>query len=160
MEQFKDCHSEFNNKATGAEQVDQRTQLLDLVQLMVMQNKRGCYTNKMYQRAEVEIQKQIQVKQEQYRAQMKIDKRKLRKEYEEKIRKLEDKQELEKTKAEMQSEFEERENYYSFWQPNARALPSSGSRHSVSSVVLSPDLGSYLAACHLAHCDISQVVLD
>ncbi|KAK1335236.1 hypothetical protein QTO34_004820 [Cnephaeus nilssonii] len=36
IEQFKDCHCEFNNKATGAEQEAQRTQLLDLVQLIAV----------------------------------------------------------------------------------------------------------------------------
>ncbi|EPQ07729.1 GTPase IMAP family member 4 [Myotis brandtii] len=57
MEQFKDCHCEFNNKVTEAEQEAQGTQLLDLVQTMVMQNKREFYSNKMHQRPEVEIQK-------------------------------------------------------------------------------------------------------
>uniref|UniRef100_G1PGY4 AIG1-type G domain-containing protein n=1 Tax=Myotis lucifugus TaxID=59463 RepID=G1PGY4_MYOLU len=108
MEQFKDRHCEFNNKVTGTEQEAQRTQLLDLVQHMVKQNKVGFYSNKMYQRAEVEIQKQIQAP-EKYRAQLKREKRKLREEYEEKIRKLEQ----ERRKAEMESEFEERKNYYS-----------------------------------------------
>uniref|UniRef100_G1Q1Y4 AIG1-type G domain-containing protein n=1 Tax=Myotis lucifugus TaxID=59463 RepID=G1Q1Y4_MYOLU len=108
MEQFKDRHCEFNNK-TGAEQEAQRTQLLDLVQAMVMQNKGGLYSNKMYQRAEVEIQKQVLAISEKYRAQLKREKRKLREEHEEKIRKLEQ----ERRKAEMESEFEEREIYYS-----------------------------------------------
>ncbi|KAK1335243.1 hypothetical protein QTO34_004827 [Cnephaeus nilssonii] len=109
IEQFKDRHCEFNNKATGAEQEAQRAQLLNLVQRIVMQNKGGCYTNKMYQRAEVEIQKQIQMKQEQYRDELEREKRQLREEYEDKIKKLEDKLEQEKRKAEMNRELEERE---------------------------------------------------
>ncbi|XP_036204376.1 GTPase IMAP family member 4-like [Myotis myotis] len=120
MKQFKDRHCEFNNKATGAEQEDQRTQLLDLVQRIVKQNKGGFYTNKIYQRAEVEIQKQIQAIQENYRARLKKEKRQLKEEYEEKIRKLEVTLEQEMKKAEMEREFEEREKYYLFMQQNAR----------------------------------------
>ncbi|XP_005860773.1 PREDICTED: GTPase IMAP family member 4 isoform X1 [Myotis brandtii] len=120
MKQFKDRHCEFNNKATGAEQEAQRTQLLDLVQRMVKKNEGGFYTNKMYQRAEVEIQKQIQAKQEQYRAQLKKEKRQLKEEYKEKIRKLEDTVEQEMRKAEMERKFEEREKYYYLMQQNAR----------------------------------------
>ncbi|XP_059567536.1 GTPase IMAP family member 4-like isoform X6 [Myotis daubentonii] len=120
MKQFKNRHCEFNNKATGAEQEDQRTQLLDLVQHIVKQNKGGFYTNKIYQRAEAEIQKQIQAIQENYRARLKKEKRQLKEEYEEKIRKLEDTLEQEMKKAEMEREFEEREKYYLFMQQNAR----------------------------------------
>ncbi|XP_054582140.1 GTPase IMAP family member 4-like [Eptesicus fuscus] len=120
MEQFKDRHCEFNNKATGAEQEAQRTQLLDLVQRVVRENQEGFYTNKIYQKAEVEIQKQIQIIQEQCRAELEREKRQLREEYEEKIRKLEDKQEQEKTKAEMELELAERESYSVLRQQNAR----------------------------------------
>ncbi|XP_070279824.1 GTPase IMAP family member 4-like isoform X2 [Myotis yumanensis] len=128
MKQFKDRHCEFNNKATGAEQEAQRTQLLDLVQRMVKQNEGGFYTNKMYQKAEVEIQKQIQSIKEKYRAQLKREKRQLKEEYEEKIRKLEDTLEQEMKKAEMEREFEEREKYYSFLQQNARGEVESQKR--------------------------------
>ncbi|XP_054582161.1 GTPase IMAP family member 4-like isoform X2 [Eptesicus fuscus] len=121
MEQFKDRHCEFNNKATGAEQEAQRTQLLDLVQRVVMENQGRCYTNKMYQRAEVEIQKQIQVIQEQYTTELEREKRQLREEYEEEIRKLEDKLEREKRKKEMEMKFKEKENYYSSRQQSARS---------------------------------------
>nr|KAF6283919.1 hypothetical protein mPipKuh1_005543 [Pipistrellus kuhlii] len=91
IELFKDHHCEFNNKATGDEQEAQRTQLLDLVQHIVMENQGGFYTNRKYERAEVEIQKQIQIIQQKYRAELEIAKRQLREEYEDKIRKLEDK---------------------------------------------------------------------
>ncbi|XP_036184835.1 GTPase IMAP family member 4-like [Myotis myotis] len=120
MEQFKDHHCEFNNKATGAEQEAQRAQLMDLVQRIVMENQGRCYTNKIYQRAEVEIQKQIQVIQEKCRAELEREKRQLREEYEEKIRKLEDKWEQEKTKAEMEWELAKRETYSVLRQQNAR----------------------------------------
>ncbi|EPQ20821.1 GTPase IMAP family member 4 [Myotis brandtii] len=112
MEQFRGRHCEFNNKATGAEQEAQRAQLLELVQHMVKQNKGGCYTNKMYQKVEVEIQKQIQVKQEKYRSELEREKRQLREEYEEKYRKLESKLEQEKRKAEMEREWAEREIFH------------------------------------------------
>ncbi|KAK1335240.1 hypothetical protein QTO34_004824 [Cnephaeus nilssonii] len=120
MEQFKDRHCEFNNKATGAEQEAQRAQLLGLVQSMVMGNKRECYTNKVYQKAEVEIQKQIQMIQEQLRAELEREKRQLIEEYEEKIRKLEDKLEQEKKKVEMQMKLAERESHCVLRQQNAR----------------------------------------
>ncbi|XP_015422662.1 PREDICTED: GTPase IMAP family member 4 isoform X2 [Myotis davidii] len=121
IEQFTDRHCEFNNKATGAEQEAQRAQLLELVQRMVMENQGGCYTNTMYQRAEAEIQKQIQVIQEQLRKELEREKRQLVKEHEEKIRKLEDKLEQEKSKAEMKRELAERESHYVFRQENARS---------------------------------------
>ncbi|XP_059567552.1 GTPase IMAP family member 4-like isoform X2 [Myotis daubentonii] len=121
VEQFTGRHCEFNNKATGAEQEAQRAQLLELVQRMVMENQGGCYTNTMYQRAEVEIQKQIQVIREQLREDLKREKRQLVKEYEEKIRKLEDKLEQEKSKVEMKRELAERESHYVLRQQNARS---------------------------------------
>uniref|UniRef100_A0A452SZB1 GTPase, IMAP family member 4 n=1 Tax=Ursus maritimus TaxID=29073 RepID=A0A452SZB1_URSMA len=68
VDEFGDRYCVFNNRAEGAEQEAQRTQLLSLVQRVVVENKGGCYTNKMYQRAEEEIQKQVQVTQEFYRA--------------------------------------------------------------------------------------------
>ncbi|XP_023602884.1 GTPase IMAP family member 4-like [Myotis lucifugus] len=128
MKQFKNRHCEFNNKATGAEQEAQRTQLLELVQRMVMENKGEFYTNEMYQRAEKEIQKQIQSIKENYRARLKREKRQLKEEYEEKIRKLENTLEQEMKKAEMEREFEEREKYYSFLQQNARGEVESQKR--------------------------------
>ncbi|XP_005861600.1 PREDICTED: GTPase IMAP family member 4 isoform X2 [Myotis brandtii] len=120
IEQFKDRHCEFNNKATGAEQEAQRAQLLELVQRMVMENQGGCYTNNMYQRAEAEIQKQIQMIREQLREELEREKRQLKKEYEEKIRKLEDKLEQEKSRVEMKRELAERESHYVLRQQNAR----------------------------------------
>lgn len=136
MEQFKDRHCEFNNKATGAEQEAQRTQLLDLVQRIVMENQGECYTNKNYGRAEVEIQKQIKTIQEQYRADLEREKRQLREEFGEKIRKLEDKLEQEKTKAEMEMKFKERENYYSLQQQNAiRELESNQSTNIIDKIL-------------------------
>ncbi|XP_070279802.1 GTPase IMAP family member 4-like isoform X2 [Myotis yumanensis] len=121
VKQFRGRHCEFNNKATGAEQEAQRAQLLELVQCMVMENQGGCYTNNMYQRAEAEIQKQIQMIQEQLREELEREKRQLKKEYEEKIRKLEDKLEQEKSKVEMVRELAERESHYVLRQQNARS---------------------------------------
>ncbi|CAO2603755.1 GTPase IMAP family member 5, partial [Lemmus lemmus] len=80
---FKDRYCLFNNKASGAEQEDQRTQLLTLVQYMVMENGGRCFTNKMYESAEKEIQKQTQEKQEHYREELERERARLRDEYEE-----------------------------------------------------------------------------
>ncbi|XP_036102462.1 GTPase IMAP family member 4-like [Molossus molossus] len=65
--EFRDCHCVLNNKATRAEQEAQRAHLLDMVQRVVMENGGGFYTNQMFQRAEVEIQKLIHVIQKQSR---------------------------------------------------------------------------------------------
>uniref|UniRef100_G1QCN6 GTPase IMAP family member 4-like n=1 Tax=Myotis lucifugus TaxID=59463 RepID=G1QCN6_MYOLU len=109
MEHFRGRHCEFNNKATGAEQEAQRAQLLDLVQRMVMQNKGGCYTDEMYQKVEEEIQKQVKVKQEKYKADLKREKRQIREKYQKQIRNLKDKVEQEKRKRELDREWAERE---------------------------------------------------
>ncbi|GAB5585079.1 GTPase IMAP family member 7-like isoform X2 [Prionailurus iriomotensis] len=65
---FGDRYCMFNNQATGAEQEAQRNQLLALVQRIVTENEGRCYTNKMYQKADNEIQKQMQEMQEFYTA--------------------------------------------------------------------------------------------
>ncbi|XP_058388831.1 GTPase IMAP family member 4-like [Diceros bicornis minor] len=120
MGQFGDRYCVFNNKAKGAEQEAQRAQLLALVHHMVMENKGGCYTNKMYQRAEEEIQKQIHAVQEYYKAELEREKVLIREEYEEKIRKLEDKLEQQKRKAQMERELAEKEALCASRQQNAR----------------------------------------
>ncbi|XP_058389003.1 GTPase IMAP family member 4 [Diceros bicornis minor] len=120
MGEFGDRYCVFNNRATGAEQEAQRAQLLALVHHMVMENKGGCYTNKMYQRAEEEIQKQTQAVQEHYRAELEREVALIREEYEEKIRKLEDKLEQQKRKAQMERELAEKEALCASRQQNAR----------------------------------------
>ncbi|KAI4585207.1 hypothetical protein MJG53_006741 [Ovis ammon polii x Ovis aries] len=67
IRKFRDCYHVFNNKATGAEQEDQREQLLTLVQDVVDKCKGRYYTNSQYQKTEEEIQKETQVLQENYR---------------------------------------------------------------------------------------------
>uniref|UniRef100_F7BTI3 AIG1-type G domain-containing protein n=1 Tax=Equus caballus TaxID=9796 RepID=F7BTI3_HORSE len=120
MKEFGDRYCLFNNKATGAEQEAQRAQLLALVEHVVMQNEGGCYTNEMYQRAEEEIQKQIEVLHERYRAELEREKALIREEYEEKIRKLEDELEQQKKMAQMERELAEREIVCASRQRNAR----------------------------------------
>ncbi|XP_012641591.1 GTPase IMAP family member 4 [Microcebus murinus] len=110
----------FNNRATGAEQEAQRAQLLALLQRMGRENGGGCYTNKLYGRAEQEIQKQIQVLQEKYRAELEREKAQIREEYESIIRNLRDKLEQEKRKANMERQLAEREDFYAARQQAAR----------------------------------------
>ncbi|XP_004860587.1 GTPase IMAP family member 4 [Heterocephalus glaber] len=117
---FGDRCCAFNNKATGAEQEAQRNQLLILVQRIVKENGGECYTNQLYQRAEGEIQKQIQFVQKNYRAEMEREKAQLREEYEEKIRKLEDKLEQERRKAQMEKEITKRETFCALREQGAR----------------------------------------
>ncbi|XP_070463073.1 GTPase IMAP family member 4 isoform X1 [Equus przewalskii] len=128
MKEFGDRYCLFNNKATGAEQEAQRAQLLALVEHVVMQNEGGCYTNEMYQRAEEEIQKQIEVLHERYRAELEREKALIREEYEEKIRKLEDELEQQKKMAQMERELAERETVCASRQRNAREEVESQSR--------------------------------
>lgn len=116
VDKFGDRYCAFNNRATKAEQQVQRAELLSLVERVVSENKGEYYTNKMYQRAEKEIQKQIQVMQEHYRAELEREKRQIRKAYEEKIRELE--QEI--RKGQMNRELAEREAFYNSMQQNAR----------------------------------------
>jgi GTPase Era involved in 16S rRNA processing len=117
---FRGRYCVFNNRATGAEQEDQRAQLLTLVQCIVRENGGRCYTDKMYQKAEEEIQKQIQVIQENYQAQLEREKAQIRKKYEEKIRKLEDELDREKRRAQMERECSEREAHFTQKQRDAR----------------------------------------
>ncbi|XP_030682245.1 GTPase IMAP family member 4 isoform X2 [Nomascus leucogenys] len=117
---FGDRYCAFNNRATGAEQEAQRAQLLVLIQRVVRENKGGCYTNRMYQRAEEEIQKQTQAMQELYRVELEREKARIREEYEEKIRKLEDKVEQGKRKVQMEKKLAEQEALYAVRQQEAR----------------------------------------
>ncbi|XP_004046526.1 GTPase IMAP family member 4 [Gorilla gorilla gorilla] len=120
MDIFGDRYCALNNKATGAEQEAQRAQLLGLIQRVVRENKEGCYTNRMYQRAEEEIQKQTQAMQELHRVELEREKARIREEYEEKIRKLEDKVEQEKRKKQMEKRLAEQEAHYAVRQQRAR----------------------------------------
>ncbi|XP_066136198.1 GTPase IMAP family member 4-like [Saccopteryx bilineata] len=120
MGQFMGRYCVFNNKATGAEQEAQRTELLQLAQRTVRENGGAFFTNQNYERAEAEIQKQIQVIREQCIAELEREKRRLREKYEEKIRWLEDGLERERRRAEMERELLERERCYVLRQQNAR----------------------------------------
>lgn len=117
---FHHRYCAFNNKATGPEQEAQKEQLLSLVQQVVRENEGGCFTNKMYQRAEEEIQKQVLAVQERYRAELEREKAQIRQEYEEKIRRLESELEREKRKVQMEMELVRKECLYASRQQKAR----------------------------------------
>ncbi|XP_059112605.1 GTPase IMAP family member 4 isoform X2 [Peromyscus eremicus] len=120
IHKFENRYCLFNNKASGAEQKDQRTQLLTLVQRMVMENDGRCFTNKMYKSAEEEIQKQTRGKQERYREEFERERERIIHEYEEQIRDLRDQLERERRKAQMEREFSRAEAHYAERQQNAR----------------------------------------
>ncbi|XP_045420995.1 GTPase IMAP family member 4 [Lemur catta] len=120
MSMFGDRYCVFNNRATGAEQEAQRVQLLALLQRIVRENGGGCYTNKIYKRAEQEIQKQTQAVQEKYRAELEREKAQIREEYEKKLRNLRDELEQVKRKARMERELAEKEDFYAVRQEAAR----------------------------------------
>ncbi|KAG5210719.1 hypothetical protein JEQ12_015913 [Ovis aries] len=117
---FRDRYCVFNNKATGAEQEDQREQLLTLVQDVVNKCNGRYYTNSLYQKTEEEIQKQTQVLQENYRAELERVKAQIKQEFEEEIRKLKDELEQQKRKVEMEMQLAEREAYWVSRQQTAR----------------------------------------
>lgn len=118
--EFQNRYCLFNNKASGAEQEAQKTQLLTLVQSLVRENGGRCFTNKMYERAEGVIQKQTWKMQEFYREELKRERARIRQEYEEEIRDLKDELERERRKARMEREFKEKEISFTERQQNAR----------------------------------------
>lgn len=120
IHKFNNRYCLFNNKASGDEQEDQRTQLLALVQNTVMENDGRCFTNKMYQSAEEEIQKQTRERQKHYREKLERELARIRAEYEEQIRDLKDQLERERRQAQMEREFSRTEAFYAERQQNAR----------------------------------------
>ena len=120
IRKFRGRYCVFNNKATGAEQEDQREQLLALVQDVVNKCKGRYYTNSRYQKTEEEIQKQTQVLQENYREELERAKAQIKQEFEEEIRKLKDELEQQKRKVKMERELAEREAYWDSRQQTAR----------------------------------------
>ena len=120
IHKFRDRYCVFNNKATGAEQEDQREQLLALVQDVVNNYSGRYYTNSLYQKTEEEIQKETQVLQEYYRAELKRAKAQIKQEFEEEIRKLKDELEQQEWKVEMERQLAEREAYWISRQQTAR----------------------------------------
>ncbi|DAA30283.1 GTPase IMAP family member 4 isoform X1 [Bos taurus] len=120
IREFRDRYCVFNNKATGAEQENQREQLLALVQDVVDKCNGRYYTNSLYQKTEEEIQKQIQVLQEYYRAELERVKAQIKQELEEEIRKLKDELEQQKRKVEMERQLAEMEAHWVSRQQTAR----------------------------------------
>ncbi|KAM4874080.1 GTPase IMAP family member 8-like [Thomomys bottae] len=110
----------FNNRATGAEQEAQRKELLALIEQLMRENGGGCYTNLMYQKAEKEIQKQMQTIQENYQQQLEREKARIRQEFEEQIRGLKDDLERERRKEQMQRDLSDKQAFYTQKQQNAR----------------------------------------
>lgn len=116
MSQFRDRYCAFNNKAVGAERENQREELLTLVQRVLTENGGRYYTDQMYQKAEEEIEKQIQRVQEYHRTELE----KIRREYEEEIRMLKGEPQQGSRKARMMVELAEKEKIYALRQQNAR----------------------------------------
>ncbi|XP_049634603.1 GTPase IMAP family member 4-like [Suncus etruscus] len=120
MRQLGNRYCLFNNKAIESEQEAQKTQLVGLVEKMVTDNEGMCYTNRYYQMIELEIQKQVQVMQKQYREELEKEKAQIKKEYEDKTRNLEDTVEKEKSKDQMEKALVQRESVCALRQENAR----------------------------------------
>ncbi|XP_020770790.2 GTPase IMAP family member 4 isoform X1 [Odocoileus virginianus] len=117
---FRDRYCVYNSKATGAEQENQREQLLALVQDVVDKCNGRYYTNSLYQKTEEEIQKQTQVLLENYRAELEKAKAQIKQEFEEEIRKLKDELEQQKRKVQMERQLAEREAHWVSRQQTAR----------------------------------------
>ena len=120
IRKFRDRYCVFNNKATGAEQENQREQLLALVQGVVDKCNGRYYTNSLYQKTEEEIQKQIQVLQENYRAELERAKAQIKQKFEVEIRKLKDELEQQKQKVKMERQLAEMEAHWVSKQQTAR----------------------------------------
>ena len=120
IREFRDRYCVFNNKATGAEQENQREQLLALVQDVVDKYNGRYYMNSLYQKTEEEIQKQIQVLQESYREELERAIAQIKQDSEEEIRKLKDKLEQQKWKVKMERQLAETEAYWVSRQQTAR----------------------------------------
>ena len=120
IREFRDRYCVFNNKATGAEQENQREQLLALVQDVVDKYNGRYYMNGLYQKTEEEIQKQIQVLQEYYRRELERAKAQIKQEFKEEIRKLKDELEQQKQKVEMERQLAETEAHWVSRQQTAR----------------------------------------
>ncbi|XP_028640594.1 GTPase IMAP family member 4 isoform X2 [Grammomys surdaster] len=120
ISQFQNRYCLFNNKASGAEQEAQKTQLLTLVQSMVRENGGRCFTNRMYESAEGVIQKETLKMQKLYREELEREKARIKREYKEEIRNLKDELERERRKARMEKEFKEKEVNFTERQRNAR----------------------------------------
>lgn len=110
----------MHNKAIGAEQENQREELLTLVQRVLMENDGEYYTHQTYQRAEEEIQKQVRIMQERYRTELEKAKRQIRVEYEEEIRKLQDELAKEQRKGWMMAALAEKDEIYTVRQQRVR----------------------------------------
>lgn len=119
--EFQNRYCLFNNRASEAEQEEQKTRLLALVQRIVSENDGRCFTNKMYERAESVIQEETWRMQELYRKKLEKERSRIRQEYEEEIRDLKDKLERERRKARMEREFKEKEADFTKKQQNARS---------------------------------------
>lgn len=120
VDQFSNRYCVFNNKATGAELVAQREELLALVLRVVRENEGGYYSNQKFQKAEEEIQKQIQVRLEYYTQELEREKRQMIYEYQEEIKRLKDDLEREKIQAQMERALLEREKQHILRQQNVR----------------------------------------
>lgn len=120
VSQFRGRYCAFNNKAIGAEQENQREELLTLVQRVLMENDGEYYTHQTYQRAEEEIQKQVRIMQEHYRTELEKAKRQIRVEYEEEIRKLQDELAKEQRKGRMMAALAEKDEIYTARQQRVR----------------------------------------
>ncbi|KAI4570796.1 hypothetical protein MJT46_006313 [Ovis ammon polii x Ovis aries] len=120
IRKFRGRYCVFNNKATGAEQEDQREQLLALVQDMVDKCKGRYYTNSLYQKIEEEIQKETQVLQENFRAELEREIAQIIQKFEEDIRKPKDELEQQEWKVEMERQLAEREAHWVSRQQTAR----------------------------------------
>lgn len=118
--EFRNRYCLFNNKASGAEQEEQKRQLLALVQSMVRENDGKYFTNKMYESAEGVIQKQTWKKKEFYREELERERARIRREYEAEIRDLRDELERERRRARMEREFNENDLIFAERQQNAR----------------------------------------
>uniref|UniRef100_A0A674IPE2 AIG1-type G domain-containing protein n=1 Tax=Terrapene triunguis TaxID=2587831 RepID=A0A674IPE2_9SAUR len=81
----------FSNKSTGAEMVEQVSELIEMIQEMVQENGGSHYTNAMYEYAQKKLQEKIETLRELYEEEKEKKKRKVESQYEEECKKIDEK---------------------------------------------------------------------
>ncbi|XP_052089050.1 uncharacterized protein LOC127725804 [Mytilus californianus] len=71
LQQCGNRYISFNNDATGQPKKDQVNDFFEMVETMCSENGRSCYTNEMYQEAEITLQRRMQIEREKLKMQKK-----------------------------------------------------------------------------------------
>ncbi|XP_071134004.1 uncharacterized protein [Mytilus edulis] len=73
LQQCGNRYISFNNDATGQPQRDQVNEFFEMVESMCSENGHSCYTNEIYQEAEITLQRRMQIEREKLKMQKKLE---------------------------------------------------------------------------------------